>query len=254
MKRRRLAATCGLLIAGHAWAAAPARPAPCPPPVEAEPASGPLPHLAGALKPGGSLDILAVGGGPAGRLPGPVGVPPNSGGFASQIAHALQAAVPGLQVTITLQGGSFRGAAAQLDIIRAALKAHRYQMVLWQTGTVEAVNDEPADDFYQALSDGVQAAAEHGADMVLVEPQYSRFLEANANVSPYLSVMQAVSALPGTLLFHRYALMHDWVDAGLIDLEAVPAADRPATAARLRACLGAELARALLTEATGSQD
>jgi hypothetical protein len=40
--------------------------------------------------------------------------------------------------------------------------------------------------------------------------------------------------------------MHDWEDAGLIDLEHASLTDRPAVATRLHACIAAELARALL--------
>jgi hypothetical protein len=235
-----------------------AQPPNCPPAVEGEAGGGPLIHLGAALKPGGKLDILAVGAGggaPAPRPAAPATLPPpHPASFGALLGHFLEDSVHGLHVTVTAQGGGGLSAATQVDIIRQALHAHPYQLVIWQTGTVEAVNDEPEDDFYQALSDGAAAAASGGADLVLVEPQYSRFLEANANVSAYLAVMQAAGALPGTLLFHRYDLMHDWVDSGSIDLENAAAADRSAVAARLRACLAGELARALLSNAAETGD
>jgi hypothetical protein len=243
-----------LLSLQGGWAlAAPPAPAACPAADEPELSSGELPHLAAALKPAGELDVLAVGAGPA-RDPAAMPAPAHPNGFLSQFGHALEAGLHGLHVNITLQGGGGLEASQQLVIIRDAVKRHRYQLVLWQTGTVEAVNDDPADDFYQALTDGADAVSAAGADLVLIEPQYSRFLEGNANMAPYLSVMQSVSTLPGILLFHRYELMRGWVEGGLIDLESAAAADRPAVAARLRACLGAELARTLLADATGTAD
>jgi hypothetical protein len=81
---------------------------------------------------------------------------------------------------------------------------------------------------------------------VLVDPQYSRFLEANANLEPYAIALRAVGALPGVELFHRFDIMKDWAGDAAIDLERTPKADRPAAAARLHACLGRELARMLL--------
>jgi hypothetical protein len=258
-------ACLGLLAINHTQAAEPApatapllalgaQEAGCPPAIETETQDGALIHLAPVLKPGGALDILAVGLGPVGTAVPHAGAPAHPSGIADGLARALQAAVHGLRVTVTLGGGSGKLAQSQLQIITEAMKAHHYQLVLWQTGTLEAVNDEPAGDFYQALSDGVAAITDGGADVVLLEPQYSRFLEANANLSPYLAAMQAQSATPGVVLFHRYQLMHDWVEAGLIDLENAVPPERQHVAAHLHACLGAELARALLANVAGAAE
>ena len=118
--------------------------------------------------------------------------------------------------------------------------------MLWLTGTVDAVNSVPPDDFYEALADGAAAATNAGADLVLIDPQYSRFLEANADLEPYAIALRAVGALPGVALFHRFDIMKGWADDGAIDLERTPKADRPAAAARLHVCLGRELARMLV--------
>jgi hypothetical protein len=235
-----------LLAAPVARAAAPT--AACPPAVEEEPDAGALPHLGAALKPGATINILAVGAG-GDVKPVAAGGAPAPAGFFNQLTHGLESAVHGLHASVTVRGGRGLMAPQQLDLIRGSLQLHGYQLVLWQTGTIDAVEDEPPEHFYQTLQDGADAVAAAGADLVLVEPQYSRFLEANADLSPYLSALQEVASAPGTLVFHRYALMHDWEDAGLIDLEHAALADRPAVAARLHACLAAELARYLITGA-----
>ncbi len=251
----RMLARLGLvaMLPGAALAASPAL---CPPAVEDEVQTAALPHMAAALKPGGTLDILAVGLGPNPAAAGGAPVAAGAGGarqstLAGQTARSLEAAVQGLHVSVTVIGGTGMLAPAQLDLLSAALKQHRYQLVLWQTGTLEAVNNEPTDDFYQALADGAGQVSAQGADLVLIEPQYSRFLDANASLTPYLSAMEALDALPGVMVFHRTQLMHDWVDAGLIDLEAASKLDRPRVAAQLHACLGMALAHALLQSASG---
>ncbi|MEJ0046721.1 MAG: hypothetical protein WDN04_11880 [Rhodospirillales bacterium] len=115
------------------------------------------------------------------------------------------------------------------------------------------MNSVPPDDFYEALADGAAAAGNAGADLVLIDPQYSRFLEANANLQPYFSAMQAVGALSGVVLFHRFDIMRDWAGEGSIDLERTKKADRPAAATRLHACLGRELARMLVQDLAAGQ-
>ena len=239
-----------IALAGAPMATIAASPAYCP--QSTGEGGDPLPHLADKLKQGATLDVLAVGVGPMQPVAASPGSP--SAGFLSHLAHALESIVQGLHVNVTPRGGGGVGASTQVQIIQAALAKHRYPLVLWQTGTLEAVQGGPTDVFYQALADGADLAGTAGADLVLVEPQYSRFLADNANPAPYLSAMQAIGAEPGIVLFRRYELMRDWEDAGLIDLEHATKSDRPAVAARLHACLAAELARALLAGAAAARD
>lgn len=217
--------------------------APCPPADGS--LSDALPHVGAALHLGGTLNVLAVGSAPlspdAPKAAGP--------GMAAQMAHALEAAVPGLHVALTVRGGHALAATDLADAIRGELGHASYGLVLWQTGTVDAIREVPPDDFEQTLSDGAARVAAAHADLVLIDPQYSRFIEINANIEPYLGAMRAITTLPGVALFHRYEIMRDWADDGTIDLERSRREDRPAAAARLHLCLGRELARELLAAA-----
>jgi hypothetical protein len=241
-----------VLCAVQATPAVAAVPQACPPLGEAEAAdAASLPHLAATLKPGATLDILAIGAGPDNKPAGVSASPGATSGFFSQLTRDLEAGLRGLHATVTVRGGRGLLAPAQRDVLGAALAQHRYQLVLWQTGTIDAIEADPLEEFSEALADGADAANAAGADLILIEPQYSRFLEANADLGPYLSAMAAAGAEPGALVFHRFSLMHDWVDAGLIDLEYARPAERPAVAARLHACLAAELAHVILAQADG---
>jgi hypothetical protein len=136
-----------------------------------------------------------------------------------------------------------------LPALRSALAAKPYTLVMWLTGTVDAVDSTPPDDFYEALAEGAAAAVDSGADLILVGPQYSRFLEENANLQPYDAALRATGALPGVALFPRFDLMKDWASQGSFDLERTAKADRPAMAAQLQACLGRELAHMVVQDA-----
>ena len=229
--------------------------------------SAPLPDLAAALK-NGKLNVLVVGsatifgpeaslqpgtvtsqaggntapGGPAQVILAPAG--PTS--FPQQMADALRAAMPNLQVQVTLHGGRGLTAAEMLDLMRADLAANRYQLVLWQTGTVEAVRNTPAGEFYQTLMDGATLVNDKSADLVLVDQQFSRFLHANANLDPYAQGLQQVAATPGVALFRRFDIMRAWASEGQLDLERTPRGERRAAVQALHACLGQQLARLLL--------
>ncbi len=213
-----------------------------------------LPRLAAALKPGATIQIVAIGSAnplaanPEMPIPGKAAPAAHPNSLSAQVALALEAAVPGARVGVTTLPGFGLTAGQMLDKLRAELPRKPYRLVLWQTGTVEAVNDAPPDDFYQALSDGAAAATDAGADLVLIDPQYSRFLEGNANLAPYFTALQAASGLPGVMLFHRFETMRDWAGMGFFDLEHTPKTDRPLVAAHLHTCLARALVSSLLAD------
>jgi acyl-CoA thioesterase-1 len=247
----------GMLVSTPpAWAANP-----CDAPVSITADVAPLPHVAAVLKPDGKLNILTIGsatvfspteslqpGTVTGQSLGLVGAkkgdlpPPSAAAFPLQMAHALEESIPGLTVNITVRGGRGMLASEMLDILHHELSTTHYDLVLWQTGTVEAVRNVPIGAFFQTLSDGAAAAAAGGADLLLVDPQYSRFLHANADVDTYDQAMQQTAAQPGVALFHRFELMHHWSTTGQIDLERTAKPARIATVEQLHACLGQALA------------
>jgi acyl-CoA thioesterase-1 len=233
----------------------------------------PLPHVAAALKPGSTLDVLAVGsaslfGPEASIAPGgatnqavsgatTAGTPPaqiitahpSDTSFLKQMAKALEAAVPGAKVSVTVRGGRGLSAADQLSLLEDTLDHGHYSLVIWQTGTVEAVRNTPPSEFGQTLADGAARVESAGSDLVLIDPQFSRFLQTNSNIEPYEQAFQQLGSLPGVLLFRRFDLMRAWVNEGQIDLERTPKADRKHIVEQLHACLGLHLARMVLSGA-----
>jgi acyl-CoA thioesterase-1 len=215
-------------------------------PAEFTDATTSLPSVAAALEPGGHLAILAVG---SATVLGPDNATAGSA-FPYQMADSLRAAHPGVEISVDVEGSKGMAAAEQLDHIRAALGRREYRLVLWQTGTVEAVHGMPTNEFAHILADGAGIIAAAGADLLLIDPQFSRFLQTNADVNPYEAAMQQASAMPGVLLFRRYELMRGWVADGRIDLEHATRANRLAMAETLHACLGQALAT-LVTSGVG---
>lgn len=232
----------------------------------------PMPKVAAVLHPDAVLDILAVGSatmfgpeaslspgtimsqafGDGAKLPVPAKLftgPASERAFPLQMAKELQRSVPGLNVKMTVRGGRNLLATDMLELLRSELAAHHYDLVLWQTGTVEAVRNVAPGEFGQTLSDGAEAVAAAGANLALVDPQFSRFLQTSSNLEPYQQALQQVAAMPGVMLFRRYDLMHSWANDGQIDLERTPRSDRQKVIETLHACLGKHLARLIIDSA-----
>ena len=211
MNKRRLSLALLLAVLALPAAASAASPVArdlCTAPDDITGAISSLPKVAAELRPGGRLRVLAVGSatmfGPEASLtPGTVAsqalansatvtVPPpklmtqeaSERAFPRQMAKALQAAVPNLDVQVVVRGGRGMTATDMLALLRTELASGPFQLVLWQTGTVEAVRNSPPGDFAQVLSNGAEAVEAAGANLVLIDPQYSRFLQTNSNLDP----------------------------------------------------------------------
>ena len=117
-------------------------------------------------------------------------------------------------------------AEAMLPILQRELAAHHYDLVLWQTGTVEAVHGLRPERLREVLQDGADALANAQADLVLIDPQFSRFMRANVDISPYETVLQQMTGNPDVTLFRRFDLTQLWIGNGQVDLER--ASSRPA--------------------------
>lgn len=141
-------------------------------------------------------------------------------------------------------------AEAMLGLIKTELAQHHFDLVMWQTGTVEAVRGLRPDGMRDALQEGIQQVQDAGGDVVLVDSQFSRFLRANTDLDPYENVLQQIATLPGVVLFRRFDLMRGWAGEGRIDLERVRKPDREKAVALLNTCLGETLAALVLDGAS----
>lgn len=231
-----------LLLLGTlpAAAAAPsvAPPATCPTPADLVTATLPLSATAAAIR-AGKLRILALG---SASILGP-GTSGAGAAWPQRLAALLRAGHPGLDVEIEVHGGHGMTAESHLQIIESALQPPSPALVIWQTGAVEAIRNLPTDDLTDALDAGLAAIHRAGADAILVDQQFSRFLRANTDIDSYRADLRVAAAAGGALLLRRYELMRLWADEAGLDLEHAPRAKRAAVADRLNLCIAVAMDR-----------
>lgn len=116
------------------------------------------------------------------------------------------------------------------------------QLVIWQTGTTDAVRNVDPAEFKRALVQGQKILRKSGADIAMINMQYAR---APANViryEPYAEGMETVSGMKGVVLFRRLDIMRHWVASGQFDFDDVPPAERMALVERAQICVARLLA------------
>jgi len=120
-------------------------------------------------------------------------------------------------------------------------------LVIWQTGTVDAMRSVDPDDFRAAVGEGVAALQNAGADVVLMNLQYSPRTETMISASPYLDNMRVVAQQYNVPLFDRFAIMRQWHDQGDFDL--FSASHGIDLAKRVHDCLGRALSQFVIEAA-----
>jgi len=113
-------------------------------------------------------------------------------------------------------------------------------LVIWQTGTIDAMRRVDPDNFKAALEDGIDRLHKGGADVILMNMQYSPRTESLIATGPYADTMRVVAQQRGVPLFDRIGIMHHWSDVGAFNLYA-PGKDN-VLAQRVHDCIGRVIA------------
>ncbi len=201
-----------------------------------------LPKVAEAVKSGHSLDILVVG-----SRSSTINTSDGSaypGRLQATLRDKLPAAVP-VNISVELQvkktAGEVAGGLGKL------VEVKKPTLVIWQTGTVDAMRSIDPDDFRAAVGEGVAAVQNAGADVVLMNLQYSPRTETMISASPYLDNMRVVAQQHEVPLFDRFAVMRQWHDQGDFDLFST--SHGLDLAKRVHDCLGRALAQFVIEAA-----
>lgn len=205
--------------------------------------NGPLPALRGALK-SGPPQIAVLGTGSAQSEATPKSWPET---FKDALAPRLR----GKTLQLVLSAHKGETAEQQLAAIKKLVQA-KPALLIWQTGTVDAVRHVDVIEFSAVLIDGIQLARSAGADVVLIGPQFSPRASALVNFTRHITVMAQIARAYDVPFLDRYALMQDWSDSGKVDLDGQKET-WPATAKFVHVCVGQRLAD-LIGEAAGLDD
>jgi hypothetical protein len=241
--RMPLAAMAVLALALASLPPGPARASDrCAAPAEFTTASGALPNAAAAVRQRRVLRVLIVGTGSSTHG----GTTAQEASYPQRLAEELRAAFPGVAVTVQTRGGRGLTAGDLLPIVSEGLEAFRPDILIWQSGTVDAVRGLDPDGYGQVIAEGVERALKRGTDVILMDMQFSRFSRAAVNYGPYRHALDSTAAAnAGVLAFQRYELMRYWAATGQIDVERAPRREWSALTDILHACLARALAEVI---------
>jgi len=226
------------LLAGAAFAAEP-----CEVPGYLLFGSNELKHVAEAVQKQHKLTIAVVGTGSS-ILAGPDG--PRSA-YPARLEAVLKQKLPGIDVKVV---SLVRTRMTTEDLAKGMEKMladEKPDLVIWQTGTLDAIRRIDPDEFRAALDEGVETLHKGGADVILMNMQYSPRTDIMVALGPYADNMRVVAQQHEIPLFDRLAIMRHWSDIGAFDLYA--AGKDNVLAQRVHDCIGRGIAAMIIDAA-----
>lgn len=195
----------------------------------------PLPQVVRAIA-AKKLDVLVLGAGSS-ILPGPDGA---KLAYPARLQRALAARLPGVKVQVATNIKARRTAAEMVQALPADLTSVKPALLVWQSGTVDAMLSVDLDQFSQALDKGINIAHSAGADVILINSQYSPRTESMIALGSYAENMRWVAVQHEVPIFDRFSVMKTWADLGTFDFYS--ATKKLDIAARVHDCIGRLLA------------
>lgn len=161
--------------------------------------------------------------------------------FPSYVEEVLRARYPEGSVEVTIRNEPRRTAESIVEVLPALLAQVRPVLVIWQTGTHDAIRGADLDGFGNAVATGIGLVHAADADVIIVTPQYSPRTDFAFDVAPYVSTLRWVARSNGAPLFDRYALMRYWDDESVFDFDSLRPA--PTLFNNVHRCIGRLLVR-----------
>jgi len=160
----------------------------------------------------------------------------------ARLASALAERFPSKRtkvINLAVARQAAKRAAERLDRDVLPLKP---TLVIWETGTMEAVRGTDVDEFRQTLQAGIDKLRAAGVEVVLMNMQFSRATDAVIRFEPYLVAMQELADVNDVPLFHRHGIMRHWAESGALDLRIEDGKKSREIAAKLYDCIGVAMA------------
>ena len=196
-----------LFLAGLTAKPDPATAASCAVSVQTADLTTPLPRASRALAAGGPLRIVAIGS--SSTAGAGASKPENS--YPARLAEHLGPRYPGIALTILNKGVNGETGADMLKRFQRDVLDQAPDLVIWQVAANTVLRGDDPDAAEQVIRTGVRTLKDAGLDVVLMDLQYAPAMLAKPRHEEMEARIARVAEEEGVGLFHRYAVMRQWV-------------------------------------------
>jgi lysophospholipase L1-like esterase len=180
---------------------------PCLPPKGGVKSMGSLPHVANKLAAGQPVVIIAFGSSSTSGY----GTTSPEFTYPNRLAAQLRRRYPTADITVVNRGQGGEDAPEMMKRLQTSVLDMKPDLVIWQVGTNAVLRNLDPSETAKLVEDGIARIQAAGADLVLVDPQYSPAVTAKAeSASKMVQLLGKVAALKHVGFFPRFEVMREW--------------------------------------------
>jgi acyl-CoA thioesterase I len=200
-----------------------------------------LPHLAERLGAKEPFKIVAIGGASTTGLA--------AGSSELAYPHRLQETLtywyPSSPITVVNRGVPRQTAQQMLERFPSDVFPEDPVLVIWETGTTDAVRGVGVDEFAATLQTGIDDLKARGIDIMLVDMQFSHSTATVIDFARYLNALHRVGDVNDVNVFPRFEMMRYWSEQNVFNFDGVAKDERASLAAKVYECIAGKLAEAI---------
>jgi lysophospholipase L1-like esterase len=189
---------------------------PCLPSKGGSKSMGSLPHVASKLVAGQPVVIIAFGSSSTAGY----GATAPEFNYPNRLAAQLRRQYPTADISVINAGKGGEDAPEMMKRLQTAVIDMRPDLVIWQVGTNAVLRNLDPDETAKLVADGIGRIQAVGADVVLIDPQYSpRVNEHAESAGKMMKLLTKTAELRKVGIFPRFAVMKDWHEKQAIPIE-----------------------------------
>jgi lysophospholipase L1-like esterase len=195
---------------------------PCLPPKGGTRTMGSLPRVANKLASGEPVLIIAFG---SSSTSGYGSTSPEYT-YPNRLAAQLHRHYPSADITVVNRGQGGEDAPEMMKRLQTAVIDMKPDLVIWQVGTNAVLRNLDPAETIKLVEEGIARIQAVGADLVLVDPQYSpRINERAESAGKMVNLLSKVAELRHVGIFPRFEVMREWHEKQSIPIDNFVIAD-----------------------------
>ncbi len=195
---------------------------PCLPPKGGAKSMGSLPHVASKLASGEPVTIVAFGSSSTAGF----GATSPDFNYPNRLAAQLHRQYPSADITVVNRGKGGEDAPEMMKRLQVAVLDMKPDLVIWQVGTNAVLRNLDPAETARLVEQGIAQIQAAGADLVLVDPQYSpRVNERAESAGQMVKLLGKVAELRHVGFFPRFEVMREWHEKQEIPIDNFVIAD-----------------------------
>ena len=195
---------------------------PCLPPKRVSRSLGALPHVAHKLAAGEPVLIVAFGSSSTAGF----GTSAPEFTYPNRLAAQLHRKYPTADISVVNRGRGGEDAPEMIKRLQSEVIDMKPDLVIWQVGTNAVIRNLDPDTMGEVVQDGIARIQAGGADVVLVDPQYSpQVIEHPEGASKMVKLLGRIAQLRHVGVFPRFEVMRQWHENQSLPIETFVIAD-----------------------------